>query len=106
MYTQRTGMVSLEGFFLVDSITGIRDTGQSMVEKAATKVGYEAYRRFKIEAVPPSGGVAGTPIGNMTFTGQASISDIAGGGTTDVSPWGAELPFEGKPVGSGIFDIF
>lgn len=105
MYTQRTGSVSLEGFFLVDSVTGGRDTGQSKVEQAATKVGYEAYRTFNIVAQPMVSGVRGPSIGGFLFTGQAGLGDM-GGSTTDVEPWAADLIFEGKPTGSGIFNIF
>lgn len=45
------------------------------------KVGYEAYRDFRVRAYTVSGG----EIGNFVFTGQASISDI-GGSVTDVLP--------------------
>lgn len=85
MYTQRTGSVTLEGFLLVDAANGQKDPGQLAVEKAATKVGYEAYRTFRIRCVPASGGVQGTPIGSLIFTGQAALSDM-GGSSTDVEP--------------------
>ena len=100
MYTQRTGSMSLEGFYLVNGITGARDPGQLLVEQAATKVGYDAYRRFRVRAVTASG-----EIGNFYFTGQAALGD-QGGSTTDVMPWAADLIFEGRPTGSGIFNIF
>lgn len=101
MYTQRTGSMSLEGFFLVDSITGTRDPGQLQVEIAAHKVGYEAYRDFRVRAYTVSGG----EIGNFVFVGQAAMGD-KGGSVTDVMPWTADLIFEGAPTGSGIFNIF
>lgn len=100
IYTQRTGSLSLEGFYLVDSITGTRDPGQLKVEQAATKVGYDAYRMFRVRAFTASG-----EIGNFTFTGQAALGD-QGGSVTDVMPWAADLLFEGRPTGSGIFNIF
>lgn len=104
LYTQRTGSMSLEGFKLLDAVTGVRDQGQLACEKASTKVGYEAYRDFRIRCVPTSGGVPTTPIGQLTFTGQAAMGDL-GGSSTDVEPWQMEIMMEGQPVGSGIFNI-
>jgi hypothetical protein len=97
MYTQRTGSISLEGFTLVDSVTGGKDSGQAAVENCATRLGYDAYRRFKVTQTTASG-----EIGHFTFLGQANLAD-RGGGTTDVDPWGCELLFEGKPTASGTF---
>lgn len=75
-----------------------------LCERAATKVGYEAYRDFRIRAIPTSSGVPLTPIGQLTFTGQVALSDL-GGATTDVMPWGVEILMDGRPTGSGIFNI-
>jgi hypothetical protein len=97
MYTQRSGSITLEGFVLVDSITGAKDAGQAAVENCATRLGYDAYRTFKVAQVTASG-----EIGHFTFLGQANLSD-QGGGTTDVLAWGCELLFEGKPTASGTF---
>ena len=105
MYTQRTGGVSLEGFYLVDSVTGTRDTGQNKLEVAATKVGYEAYRDFNVIAQPLVSGVRGTNLGGFMFTGQVALGD-QGGSTTDVEPFSVDLIFEGKPTGSGVMNIF
>jgi hypothetical protein len=98
MYTQRTGSMSLEGFFLVDSSTGTRDPGQAAVDGQGTKIGYAAYCDFRVRAVPSGYG----EIGNFVFTGQVGPGD-RGGSVTDVDPWSAEILFEGKPTGSGIF---
>ena len=105
MYTQRTGSMSLEGFVLVDSVTGVKDQGQLTIERAATKVGYDAYRNFRVEMTPLVSGVKGTTIGGFKFQGQAALNDM-GGSTTEVMPWGCELVFEGRPTGSGVFNIF
>lgn len=93
--------MELTGFYLVDALTGARDPGQLKVEQAATKVGYEAYRDFRVRALTASGG----EIGNFVFLGQAALGDM-GGSVTDVMPWSANLIFEGAPVGSGIFNIY
>lgn len=105
MYTQRTGSTTLEGFYLVDSVTKARDQGQLLVERAATKVGYDAYRDFQIICSPLVSGARGPYIGSLAFTGQAAMSDM-GGNTTDIMPWGVDLVWDGAPTGSGIFDIF
>lgn len=105
MYTQRTASMTLEGFYLVDGVTGARDGGQLLAEQAATKVGYEAYRDWRVNAQPLVSGTRGPIIGQMIFTGQAGLSEF-GGSTTDVQPWGIDLIFEGAPSGAGIFDIF
>lgn len=105
LYTQRTGSIELNGFYLVESITGIRDQGQLTVEQAGTVVGYSAYRNFRIEMTPIISGVKGTSMGGFTFQGQAALNDM-GGNTTDVMPWGATIVFQGKPTGSGVFNIF
>lgn len=98
MYTQRTGSMSLEGFFLVDSSTGTRDPGQSTVDSQGVKVGYAGYSDFRVRAIPSGYG----EIGNFRFTGQVAIGD-RGGSTTDVDPWSCEILWEGAPVGSGVF---
>lgn len=105
MYTQHTASLSLEGFFLVDSLTGDRDQGQLLAERAATKVGYDAYRDIKIEAVPTISGVQSTAIGSIIVTGTIALGDM-GGAVTDVDPWNVEVAVDGKPTGSGIYDVF
>ena len=98
MYTQRTGSITLEGFMLIDSVTGEKDPGQALVENSATKLGYDAYKKFRVRQVTASG-----EIGNFVFLGQANLQD-RGGGATDVEPWGVELLFEGAPItASGKF---
>jgi hypothetical protein len=105
MYTQHTGALSLEGFFLVDAADGTRDQGQLKTEQAATKVGYDAYRDFKIEAWPTISGVQSASIGSIIVTGTPALGDM-GGAVTDVDPWNVEVAIDGKPTGSGIYDIF
>ena len=97
MYTQHQGSITLEGFELVDSITGVKDGGQAEVEKGYTKLGYLAYKRFRVAQTSAAG-----EIGHFTFLGQASAQE-KGGGTTDVQAWGTEIMFEGAPLGSGTF---
>ncbi len=105
IYTQHTASLSLEGFLLVDSITGTKDEGQRLAEVASTKVGYDAYRDFKIEAVPTVSGAQTTAIGSIIVTGTVALGD-KGGAVTDVEPWNVEVGVDGKPTGSGIYDIF
>lgn len=105
MYTQHTASLSLEGFKLVDAVSGARDQGQFMVEKAATKVGYDAYMDIKIAAVPTISGIQSTEIGSIIVTGSVALGDM-GGAVTDVEPWNIEVGVLGKPVGSGIYNIF
>jgi hypothetical protein len=105
MFTQRGGSFELTGFYLLDSVTGQRDQGQYKVERAATKVGYEAYRDFRVQARPMVSGVRGASIGEIMVTCQYGMTDF-GGSTTDVEPWGTNVLWEGIPTGSGIFNIF
>jgi len=105
MYTQRNGSMSLEGFYLVDSVTGQRDSGQLACETAATKVGYDAYRLIRVEMTPLTSGVKSTSIGGFYATGQFALGDM-GGSSTDVEPWAVDIVFDGKPTGSGVFNIF
>jgi hypothetical protein len=105
MYTQHTAALSLEGFYLVDPNTGTRDQGQYQTEIASTKVGYDAYRDFKIEAWPTISGSQSASIGSIIITGTAALGD-SGGAVTDVEPWNVEVAVDGKPTGSGIYDIF
>ena len=65
------------------------------------QVGFGAYRDFKVIATTASGG----EIGNFTFRGTASVENF-GGNVTDVMPWGGAVTFDGKPTGSGIYNIF
>lgn len=105
MYTQRTGSMSLEGFYLVDSVTGLRDGGQLAMEQAATKVGYDAYRLIRVEMTPLVSGVKAASLGGFYATAQFAMGDI-GGSSTDVEPWAMDVVFDGKPTGSGVFNIF
>lgn len=98
MYTQRTASMSLEGFYLVNSSTGVRDPGQAACDAAATKAGYGAYRDIRVRCIPS--GYA--EIGNFVALCQMAMQDL-GGSTTDVLSWGMDILFEGKPVGSGTF---
>lgn len=87
IFTQRTGSLTLEGFYLVDALTGARDSGQLAFEQASMQVGFGAYRDFKVVAITTSGG----EIGNFTFRGTASVESL-GGSVTDVMPWGFGKP--------------
>lgn len=89
LFTQRTGSLSLEGFYLVDALTGARDSGQLAFEIASMQVGFGAYRDFKVIATTASGG----EIGNFTFRGTPSVESF-GGSVTDVQPWGKLLPLQ------------
>jgi hypothetical protein len=99
--TMRTASLSLEGFYLVDALTGARDTGQYKWEVAAMQVGYSATRSFRIEAYTVSGGL----IGSIEVTGTPSVESF-GGSTTDVLPWGGSVAVLGQPAGSGVYGIF
>lgn len=102
MYTQKTGTLSLEGFRLLDAVTGTRDQGQLSLERAAMKVGYDAYQEYQVVAITASG----VNLGGFRFQGQPSITDM-GGSVTDVDPFNVEIVFEGKPTtSSGIYNIF
>lgn len=101
IYTQHTGSLDLSGFYLVDAVTGARDSGQLAFERAATQVGFGALRYFRVRAYTASGG----EIGNFRFAGYPSIESF-GGSTTDVQPWGGSVMFDGAPTGSGTFNIF
>lgn len=100
MHTQRTATLTLTGFMLVDAGTGARDAGQYEWERAASQVGYAAYRDFKVEAVTASG-----VIGYIIVTGTPTMADL-GGTTTAVQGWGGEVAVEGMPTGSGMYNIF
>lgn len=83
--TQKTGTVSLEGFFLTDT-AGVRDQGQLKVDQAGMIVGFDAYRNFNVVARPTVSGNRGPNIGGFTFLGQVSPGD-RGGSVTDVDKY-------------------
>jgi hypothetical protein len=101
IYTQRTGSLSLTGFYLVDGTTGARDTGQLNFERASMQVGYAAYRTYRVAMVNASG----VRLGYFDFVGQPSVESF-GGSVTDVAPWGGNVLFDGRPTGSGVYNIF
>lgn len=101
IHTQRTGTLTLEGFYLVDASDGTRDPGQAAFETAAMQVGFDATRYFKVTFETTSGGEQG----HFTVTGTPSISEY-GGSVTDVEPFGGEVAVDGAPTGSGVYDIF
>ncbi len=105
IYTQHTASLTLEGFKLLDPVNGARDQGQLTVERASTKIGYDAYLDLKIAFVPTLSGVQTTEMGSIIVTGSVAMGDM-GGAVTDVEPWNIEVGILGKPLGSCIYNIF
>lgn len=96
----RAGIINLEGFFLADSTTGERDSGQQACDNACKSLGFNALRSFKIEAFEDS-----TSIGYIQGSGIFSFSST-GSNVTTVLPWNTTINLLGMPVGSGIYNIF
>jgi hypothetical protein len=99
--TSRSGSINLEGFYLVDASSGLRDYGQFICDSSASQLGYHSLRGFKIEVYDDSSNSIGSIIGSGVF----SIA-TRGGSTTTVMQWNSKIDFKGIPVGSGIYNIF
>lgn len=98
--TSRAGAITLEGFYLVDAVTGTRDQGQLACETAAKSLGFHALRGFKLEAYTNN-----TVIGSIQTSGIISFAGVTAGAQS-VLPWNTSVEFLGIPIGSGIYNIF
>lgn len=89
MVAQRSGSLSLEGFYKEDPDTGERDAGQEALIALADAVGYDSTKPFRIT----------TPGGNVTeYSVSAKTDGPSGGGLNDTAGFASELTWSGKPV--------
>lgn len=86
---QRGKSVGLEGFFLTDPATGVRDAGQARCEALADLVDEAAEADFRFYHVASGKGVQGKVTVDVTGPG---------GGTSDNTEWGVDFVFNGKPT--------
>lgn len=85
LVAQRGRTLTIGGFFLEDE-TGTRDPGQAVIDELANKIGAEAIGDFKLT----------TPGGKVwEFSGSVEPADV-GGGTNDVTSWGATITVTGQ----------
>lgn len=85
LVVQRGRTLTIGGFFLEDSV-GARDPGQAVIDGLASKIGAEAIGDFKLT----------TPGGKVwEFSGSVEPADV-GGGTNDVTSWGATITVTGQ----------
>lgn len=98
-----TATLTLEGFRLIDSATGARDSGQEECEVATSLLGTGAFRFLRVAA---RDSLDTMDIGHIIVQASLKPSGDLGGGVDDVVPWGIEAAVQGKPIGSGCYDMF
>ena len=94
--------LGFEGQYLVDEATGARDSGQLLCEQGSKGFGPTAFKYLKVEAVNTA---RTTPIGSIIVLGSLSQGET-GGGMEDIQAFSIEAMVQGKPIGSGIYNIF
>lgn len=99
--TSRSGVVALDGFYLVDSVTGQTDLGQSICDSLTNSLGYNSLRGFKIEAYDENLNTIGYILASGVFSRLNR-----NGAVSNAMRWGVTVNFKGIPIGSGIYNIF
>jgi hypothetical protein len=98
----RGATLGIEGQYLIDEVNGTKDAGQLIAETAAHDFGPSGFRWVRVQALNTA---RDTAIGSIIV--QASIKmGEGGGGMEDINPFSLECLVQGKPVGSGIYNIF
>ncbi len=88
LVAERSEEWTLDGYKLLDPVTGDQDPGQVLVEALAAEISYSSLGTFKI--TDPAGDTE-------TFTASAEITR-PGGGLNDAAKWAAKLSISGQPV--------
>ena len=85
----RVQNITLEGFFMEDQVTKVRDAGQDRLEILGRGIGTACEAGFRIY----------TP-GRTMISGRVAVLSAGGpgGGVRDVASWSASLRFKGKPT--------
>lgn len=94
--------IGLEGHRLIDETNGNKDSGQQEAEEAAHGFGPSAFRFIRVEAVNTARTQA---IGNITAECSWSLGE-RGGSMEDLDPFNIEAMVQGRPTGSGVYDIY
>ena len=98
----RKATLGIEGQYLLDETTGTKDEGQRLAEVAAHTFGPDGFRWLKVAGLNTA---RTTEIGSIIV--QCSINQQeGGGGMEDIQPFSIEGMVQGKPVGSGSYNIF
>lgn len=95
--------LSLNGWYLIDEATGVRDTGQSTAETAAHKLGQLGFRGMRVRARDTADTIN---LGSITVQASLKMSENYGGSTDDVQKFAVECMVQGRPVGSGCYNVF
>lgn len=98
----RGATLGIEGQYLVDEATGTRDAGQLIADNGAHSFGPAGFKRFKVEALDTE---RTTAIGHIIVTGSIKLGE-SGGGMEDIQPFSLEVMVQGRPTGSGIYNVF
>jgi hypothetical protein len=101
MYTQRKGIIAIEGLRIVNTNTKRLDTGQRILNHAAVQTFHEAYRWIKVAQVTEDG----TELGYFTVSGNVVTAE-EGGNVTDMEVFDYAIIFNEMPSGYGTFDYF
>lgn len=90
----KSGVVNAAGFRLTDSTTGVRDSGQKAVEKAARANGFAGRRKFRIvwNTAPSTH--------YIEFYGYPKNGQF-GGGLNTATPWSVTVSLDGAPTFEG-----
>src|SRR4051794_38566780 len=99
----KAGTLKVEGWYLVDETTGARNSGQLLAEVASNVLGPAGFRYMRVRARDTADT---TDIGSITIQASLKLSKALGGGQDDVQGWGVEAMAQGKPTGSGIYNVF
>jgi hypothetical protein len=75
--------IGIQGHYLVDEVTGDKNSGQQLAEQAAHGFGPSAFRWVKMEALNTA---RDTVIGSIIIQASAKLGE-SGGGMEDLEPW-------------------
>ncbi len=95
--------LKLEGHYLVDELVGTRDSGQSMCEAAGHKFGPRGFRWLRVQAYDTD---RVTEIGSIFVQASLKMGGGYGGGQDDVQKFAIDSTVQGRPVGSGCYNVF
>ena len=89
----RKGTLTVAGFRLADSVTGVRDEGQYEIERSARQRGFASRRVYRLFWKTD-------PTQYLQFNGYAKNGEF-GGGLDTATPWAATIGMDGVPTFSG-----
>lgn len=98
----RKATLGIEGQYLLDEATGVKNEGQRLCEVAAHTFGPDGFRWLKVAALNTARTLE---IGSIITQGSINQQE-GGGGMEDIAPFSIESMVQGKPTGSGCYNIF